>query len=670
MGLPSRYISCSAVEQNQGNGIDIDLVPSSTLEIEMIYQGTGWIFGARNTDSTSSNGQTTFYEAGAYNDSYVGYYNTRINLGEIDASFRSHIHIIVGEADINIGNSFLYTKTLSTTAFTGTRNMYLFAMNSGGTIKKGDWGLFIYACRIKDNGVVVRELTPAYDTQNNQYGMYDLANDVFYTSANYSNLDFVASYLVTIGTSTGGGGIIETINAGNVKQQYGGSSYSQSDSERNPIKIVAIADKGYIFSRWEDSNGNFVSAEKEFNYVPSADITLIPVFAKKTKKDFRIGYRTLGIQYGGQLNPSMQNDFYAEIESASINFDLTQRTTSTIKLKDVPSTYQVNMPLCVISPKGRVVYAGVIQSINGRELVCREPLALYDEEFMVHSFSALKSSTNIDLAPRTIIYQLARYMMSSIPIDGYPYLSDHTYRKYNQIDRDIDKTFRLNYIDNIYIPSSDPGGTNIINLEDFAFDLFNNYGIVARPYLQEKNGGHVVSVMFEYYKNYRNVTIGTNNEVITNVTITKEDMENTLLYIFNSSGSSVRAVYAVNNDGSFVAYDGSEAAAQDLIANNLLKRKMIMTGDAIKYVVAQYLSNAQFNHNISFNISLEEGTYGLDELIMGSPCDFYDGSNVYKSMITGLNYEIGENTDEILFGKVVLGKVRTTLTSKLAKGKK
>ena len=48
----------------------------------------------------------------------------------------------------------------------------------------------IYSCQMYDeNEVLVRDFVPCYRKADNKSGMYDLVNDVFYTSATSTDFD-------------------------------------------------------------------------------------------------------------------------------------------------------------------------------------------------------------------------------------------------------------------------------------------------------------------------------------------------------------------------------------------------------------------------------------------------------------------------------------------------
>ena len=52
-----------------------------------------------------------------------------------------------------------------------------------------------------------------------------------------------------------------------------------------PVNVEAVADEGYVFSHWKDSEGKFVSSEAEYGFRPYVNTSLIAVFDKTTVEE-------------------------------------------------------------------------------------------------------------------------------------------------------------------------------------------------------------------------------------------------------------------------------------------------------------------------------------------------------------------------------------------------
>lgn len=674
--LPSGYIPCAGLRSQNFGYVNINLVPSNTISADILFDGTSWIFGARNANSNTSAGQMNLYVTGAGENCYTGYRSGRVSLGEFGIGGTLHFHIGDAEAELRVGNTRMSTVSLNTGAFTGNQPMYLFALNNAGSALT-EASVVIYGAIFKDGGVMVRNLIPAYDGTN--YGLYDTVNDVFYTPSSANSL--YSMYLVTVEHSDGGDASIETLQAGLVKRAYGGCNGPTGYAEYTPVHLVATPSPNYSFQKWVDAGGNLISVEKELDYVPTADVSIRAIFTKNIDKDFKTGFKALAIKYGSIYNErtkSYRDDFFAEVEKASINVDVVQKSTSSITLKEVPSVYQPNMPIFVFNPRGMIVYYGIIEKIEENVLTCREPLFLVDNEYLKHTIAAVKTSIGVDYSKYNIMYQFAEYVSRRrIPTDiTTTPLTDQIYHRLNgQLYVTVNEKQNLAYEDNLSVYSEDVTEPTVINREEWAFDLFNKFGIVCVPKLaidkwEEFNiEGHTLQLIISYYKQFRKMVIGDNNEEITNVSITEQDVETTYLYIFNSAGNTLRGIRAVNNDGTVVEYDGSEASAPNLIAYNTLKYKIVNSDDKIKNIVAENLGNAKYNHTIKFDMDLTGSFYHFEDIQVGAPCDFHYKGKKYESIVTGLTFDIDPNVDDVIKGKVTLGKARNNLTSKLNLGK-
>lgn len=668
MALPSGYVSCSGLYSR--SLIDTGIVPKDTLSVDLLFLPTsGYVMGARNTNSNTSAGQFGI-SMGQNEASYFCWRSARTQFaasGVLQAGM-SKLHTESNAFELVDSNRNVIKRSLTTGTFTGTRNIYLYAFNNAGTAVGTDTDKTIFACTIKDNGVVVRDFAPAYETASSKYGMYDMENGVFYPLSYISR----TMYLVTISQTSGGYGFIETHNAGNVTEQYGASTDLF-------VKCKALSKNGYTFFRWEDSNGNVLSTDSTFVLYPTADITIVPVFLKKTDQKQYLGSKCLGIQYG-EYRGTMADfriDIYADIVSASIKNDLLQKTTSTIVLREVPSLFQEGMPVFIIDAKGRTLYCGIIKTIDGNTLTCREPLSLYDNEFLFHNNTSVFGN-GINLTTYSAMYAEYEYLMAYGQSTEYlasPYMTDKMIRRYvgqSYFTYDEIVPYDQDNVFNFLTPLQNE--VKVWNREEYFFELYNMFGIVAKPSLLTMRIldtyplRHILGLKVVYYKSMDRIVLGNNVESVRNVSIVSEDAENTILHVYNSSGTSIRACYGTDNDGNVVAYDDTSDVT-NMVGYKLCKLKVVTTDDDLDVVKEQYLNNSFYNHKITFDLNFDTEAYSYNDLEIGQRCTFYYGDKVYNSVITGIDFDLLENDDEIHSARITLGKVRTNLTSKLNLGK-
>ena len=187
--LPIGYTLCEYIESDGSQYIDTHFKPSNLARVVMECETTGvtsssnrWLFGS-STSATSarfeliniaSDNSIRFYH-GATNQTFSG-----VGLG--------HMNIDVSLSSASV-NGVSITPTSST--FTGTNSMLLCNGQTTGEVYDG-MPMKVYYCQIYDNGMLVRDYVPCQDMYG-VYGLYDLANNVFYQSA--SDYGFTGKWL-------------------------------------------------------------------------------------------------------------------------------------------------------------------------------------------------------------------------------------------------------------------------------------------------------------------------------------------------------------------------------------------------------------------------------------------------------------------------------------------
>lgn len=664
MSLPSNYIVCEGLRQTT-NYVDTGIVPKETLSINALFSGVtvaGYIFGARNSNSNTSAGQINLYVYQA-NTCYLGWRSARVSLSNFDIhGGYLHIHSNKNDWEIIEGNMYMATPSGATGTFTGTKNIYIYSMNNAGT-STTTGGKMLHAFQIYDGDTLTRDYVPCYNTSTSQFGVYDLVEGTFTSLATPSGS--FAMHRITVSASTGGVAFAKTVRDEMVSQIYAGTQEGTGGYDK--AKLVATAKSGYVFFNWTDSNGNILSTDAEYLHSATADDTITANFIKKTDLNQMVGFKCLGIKYGQSSSASYRDDFFAEIINASVTTDLLQKTSTTIELKELPSTYQTNMPVFIFNPKGKCVFNGIIRSIDGNTITCGEPLSLFDDDFLFIENTAAQKYL--------LTYSLWSYLLCATEKNAYPTTATNvnklTARKFN--DTDITYSRRISLFEskvfNVLTPAINNG--TVVNLEDYVISMFNDFGIFVRTRLVDNSTRHYLQYLPSFIKEYDVIQLSDNVEDITNVAINIEEMENTVLAVFNSSGTTLRGYYGMEQNGDISDYDSSftDLQMQKYIGYNNYKIKVVTSDEDIRTLVAQELSNSKYNHKITFDLALDNSMFDIDSLFLGQPVNFYYQNKMYESVITGISYNINENDDNVHTIKVTLGKVRTNLTSKLNLGK-
>lgn len=169
----------------------------------------------------------------------------------------------------------------------------------------------------------------------------------------------------------------------------------------------------------------------------------------------------------------------------------------------------------------------------------------------------------------------------------------------------------------------------------------------------------------QHYWDYSEKILFDTSENIYNVQITDEDVETNTLAIFNTEGTTVRAVFTVLSDGTI-----QQMTTDTHVLNRFGtgKTKYVFDGNnKIEDLAQSNLPAAQFNHKITFNISFN-GEFNFEDFNLGQRIKFYSKTRPgegYDSVLTAWSYDINQNSETIKNASFTLGNVRNNLTSKI-----
>lgn len=696
MALPSGYISIRGLWNRNGFYCDTGIVPSNTLRVRGFFFISGnsqnYVFGGRETNSTSSAKQFGFYANGGSEgtgNSAVCFAGSQASIAD-GGTIANQIYIenTDNEFTLTSYSRYLSTYTGATTTFTGTKNIYIGAMNGGGTVVYGNGNHrpMIYAFAFEKNGAVLKEFTPAYEQSTGKYGLYDLKNDAFIEALGNSFSDY---HLLQTESTEGGTGVIETFNAGPVVKQYvidkdfmDGTSTTVFSHEAAKTVIKAVPNKGYEFINWTIDGEEF-SKEESVEVHLEADMTIKANFRKVTDEDFGCGFKLLGIKYASIKTPTSQSsekgrvaDIYTNIISMNIKDDGLSKSTSTIECESIPSVYQNDMIVFVLSPKGKMVYSGIIKNIEGNTLTVREALSIFETEFIFEKLTADMKKQSVAGVLYSELSRASGGRLSTSTMDADQYCWDITRRKYTRVELSFEG---LNFYNAVLNFAPNRTDANISDLEGYTQDIFNEFGVYCRPTLYNYTSDVSFLIDKGVYRQLRfyvgqntedTLVLSDNSEFISNVNVVEEEMESTLLVIVNSTYTTFRGAFVMETDGTITNtalynWDTEKRA----IAYNNLKVKIVASDDNAKTIVKQNLSNAQYNHKITFDVDIKNGMYRFEEFQIGRRVNFYYNDKMYTSLITAYEFDVAENQHDITKAKITLGKVRTKLTSKINLGK-
>ena len=183
--LPSEYQAVEYIESSGTQYIDTNYVPNQNTKVSVDFQNVVsnenfTILGARNTPNAPRKG--IMVGVGVSYTKFVSMF------GDVSENIQlSDNNLNKNNVEVS-KNGYYFNGNLITTPsqdnWTINQAIYLFAMHQGdGTSITLFAKTKMYACKIWESNVLVRNFIPCYRKSDNVIGLYDLVNNVFYTNA-------------------------------------------------------------------------------------------------------------------------------------------------------------------------------------------------------------------------------------------------------------------------------------------------------------------------------------------------------------------------------------------------------------------------------------------------------------------------------------------------------
>ena len=192
--LPSEYQEVEYIQNERGTKvsyINTGVVPNANTGIDMVYQAleysnSQYILGTRESAiNYAMNGSSSRTDWDIRFDGLTIY----SNIERTADKWRSKIKMTNGNGTWEITNLDVGTSktiSISNKTVTATLPLGLFcynATNEANIKTYVHYGLRVYSCKLYDGETLIRDFVPCFRKSDDVVGMYDLVNNVFYTSA-------------------------------------------------------------------------------------------------------------------------------------------------------------------------------------------------------------------------------------------------------------------------------------------------------------------------------------------------------------------------------------------------------------------------------------------------------------------------------------------------------
>ena len=187
--LPNEYQEVEYIESTGTQYIDTGYCPYKTkTEVKFKYTGSSNVSGVYILASwTSNNRYYPVSYTGTINGSRYNQFRTAnktniyTNLGAYDSEVHS---VIYNDEENKVYFDNILKTTVTDLDTPNTNSIYLFAMH-GSTGAENSSSCRIFSVKLMDKitNTIARNFIPCYRKSDNEIGMYDLVNNVFYTNA-------------------------------------------------------------------------------------------------------------------------------------------------------------------------------------------------------------------------------------------------------------------------------------------------------------------------------------------------------------------------------------------------------------------------------------------------------------------------------------------------------
>lgn len=392
----------------------------------------------------------------------------------------------------------------------------------------------------------------------------------------------------------------------------------------------------YNFVRWGDgetTNPRQITVTK--------NVTLTAEYQRVTDTNGIYQYRCF---IKDQLNLTDPPKSFMVVNTFDVNVDLLTNATSSITVMEMPTNVNEGDVLVLYDPKGQFLYNGVITSIEDKTINCSQMQSFYKGSWVYQTSS--KTYLEQEIATVLDLYAQGKQKGSS-------YTDPLVAQRLGGITVD--------YVGSItsHLPTRWSGSGSqyeVINMEDFIYELYQKYSIVF-DFEINFSGTNYVHIKVP---NFSKVSVGNNMFAIKDMSPVTEIEETNRLIVYGTN-NTYRKTYVATKSG--IVEEPSSTANRFNITNT----EIVFSDDTLADLVSANLPSTMYNHKLTFTLIIKNFIYEFGDFNLGGEMDVYYNDDYYGTVLTG--YEITkESNQNITEAKFTCGKVRVALTKMLTMG--
>ena len=182
--LPNEYTQVDYIENSGTQFIDTGFKPNQNTSVEMevlIPQNSAEVtrfFETRNTNYVNKSfGILNFRD---YNNIFQFRYDIQFAKNNYKLDVETKYKIRTNKNNVYVNDEWIFNANPSSFQTNYNLALFGFANNSDNVADTSTYRL--YSFKLYDNGVLIRDYVPCYRNSDNEVGLYDLVNNVFYTN--------------------------------------------------------------------------------------------------------------------------------------------------------------------------------------------------------------------------------------------------------------------------------------------------------------------------------------------------------------------------------------------------------------------------------------------------------------------------------------------------------
>lgn len=244
--LPSQYTQVDYIETNGSQYIDTGYKGKLNSEVRMRVTNNHYSGQLLGDITTTSSAMSCNFGASSLGSRFGDVVGSAALLSYI--TYNTPFDFVYNKTGVYIdGTERISFNT--TTSFTTTNNIFLMNRNSSSGATSAGWIGRLYYCKIFEDGTLVRHFIPCYRNSDNEIGLYDVVNDVFYTKQGSDSFTKGSNtvlptpeYPVKINTITGYNNI--NITDGSEEQNYPIHFNSKNIFDYDNVEITRLGNDG------------------------------------------------------------------------------------------------------------------------------------------------------------------------------------------------------------------------------------------------------------------------------------------------------------------------------------------------------------------------------------------------------------------------------------------